>query len=160
MLGYVRRITRTVNRTFTALSRWTRGSTPPTNGSSTSRIQMGWPHTTPIARSQEEMQTWQTILPREDNLTNEEYLGQVEEALRRQGIQYGQPSSLNPHPSPNSSPESNMSSHTSGPLNSEIWSMQQTVNGPSPLLCSNPDLSIFLASPSPFNNGPKQISLQ
>nr|CCV02668.1 hypothetical protein [Euphorbia caput-medusae latent virus] len=121
---------------------------------------MEWPYTTPIARSQEEMQTWQTILPREENLTNEEYLGQVEEALRRQGIQFGLPSSLNPHPSPNSSPESNMSNHMSGQLSSAIWSMQQTVNGPSPLLCSNPDLSIFLASPSPFNNGPKQISSQ
>nr|ANA76379.1 C3 [Euphorbia caput-medusae latent virus] len=160
MLGYVRRITRTVNHTFTALSRWTRGSTQQTNVSSTSRTQMEWLHTTPIARSPEEMLTWQTILPREDNLRNEEYLGQVEEALRRTGIQFGPPSSSNPHPSPNSSPESNMSNHMSGPPNSEIWSTQPTVNGPSPLLCSNPDLSNFLASPSPFNNGPKQIYSQ
>lgn len=153
MLGSVRRITRTVSHTFTVLSSWTRGSAPRHRDSLTSQTPTELGFTTPIARSQEEMLMWQTILPREDNLRNEEYLGQVEEALRRAGIQYGQTSSMNPPPSPSFSIESRLSNHMSGPLNYEISNMQQTVNGQSNLVCTFPNGQCSIMYPSPLGNG-------
>lgn len=139
----------------TVLSRQIRNSASPTRDTLMSQTQTDLEFITPIARSLDEMQMWQTILPRGEGLRNEEYLGQVEEALRRAGIHYGQQSSMNPHPSPNSSPDVFMTSPIRLSLSTETWNTSPTPNGQSPLLCMNPSgppSHMFL---SPLNNGPK-----
>nr|AYP63908.1 C3 [Alfalfa leaf curl virus]AYP63965.1 C3 [Alfalfa leaf curl virus] len=151
---------RPVSRNFTALSRRTRGLISRTRGSSTSRTLEGGTRYSSepfiqTVRSQEEMQTWLTTLPREDSTRSEDFLRQVKEALRSLGIQSGQQSSMNPHPSPNSSPEYNEISPMSGPLNSEIWNTPPMQSGQIQFLCMNPDSEIFLMCPTPLENGPK-----
>nr|ANA76229.1 C3 [Alfalfa leaf curl virus] len=155
---------RPVSRIFTALSRRTRSLISRTPGSSTSRTQEEGTRSTlepfiQTARSQEEMQTWLTTLPREDSTRNEDFLRQVEEALRSLGIQSGQRFSMNPHPSPSSSPELNVASPTYGQLNSETWNMQQIPSGQqTPYLCMNPDSGISLMYRIPFENGQNKTS--
>nr|AVH79891.1 C3 [Alfalfa leaf curl virus] len=159
----VRRTMRPVSRIFTALSRRARSLISRTQGSSISRIQEDGTRSTSdpfiqTARSQEEMQTWLTTLPREDSLRNEEYSRLVEEALRNLGIQSGQRFSMNPHPSPSSSPEYNTTSPSSGQLNSGTWNTQQIPSGQILYLCMNPDSEIFLMCPSPLENGQNKTS--
>nr|ANA76264.1 C3 [Alfalfa leaf curl virus] len=149
---------RPVSRIFTALSRRARSLISRTPGSSTSRTRWEGTRSTlepfiQTARSQEEMQTWLTTLPREDSTRSEDFLRQVEEALRSLGIQSGQQSSMNPHPSPTSSPEFNMTSPSYGQLSSETWNTPQMQNGRILYLCINPDSQIFLMSPRPLGNG-------
>nr|ANA76211.1 C3 [Alfalfa leaf curl virus] len=149
---------RPVSRIFTALSRQTRSLISRTPGSSTSRTPEDGMRSTlepfiQTARSQEEMQTWLTTLPREDSTRSEDFLRQVEEALRSLGIQSGQRSSMNPHPSPTSSQEYNTNSPSYGQLSLETWSTQPTPSGRTLYLCINPDSQVFLMSPRPLGNG-------
>nr|QVS02729.1 C3 protein [Trifolium virus 1]QVS02801.1 C3 [Trifolium virus 1] len=149
----VRRTMRPVSRIFTVLPRRTRNLISRTQGSLTSRNQMEQPRFIQTARSQEEMETWLTTLQREDSSRSEDFLRQVEEALRSLGIQSGQQSSTNPHPSPNSSPEYNEINHSSGQLSSETWNTQQMPNGQTLFLCIHPDSQISLMSQTPLGNG-------
>nr|AYP63953.1 C3 [Alfalfa leaf curl virus] len=113
---------------------------------------------TQIPRYPEGMQMSPTTSPREGYLRNEEYLELQEEVLRSLGIPSGQQSSRSLHPSPSSSPDVEPNNRTPTQPSCETSNTWQIESGLSHQLCINPDGHIFLAYPSPLNNGRMKIS--